>query len=736
LIIIDGLDEISQRSAYETIQRRLRAVFEMELEHTRDNARRFIISCRMDDDIGVFSVVDAIQLQGLGSERERERFCTNLIWNAKLSRNTQAAVKAALSTGARALTSSDVFRRNPYFLTLLIEYYTARDQRPIDPQIDFARLMEDYIAREADRGHAGASSAARITDPRAMSMRRQLRAQLEPIATLTLQQVAYTMTTSRRVDALYGKANLDGMFVSAFLEANHRASSSEDPSTLWGTIARFVELLSSNREFSSEEKANLTYDGFLHESDVESISAAFALAKSTDNFISNEVVMKSLGTIPHREDVEDITWYEKLGLEISKAFNNLPIDRTPQNVVAVLLFARGIAAAHALRLLYIEALDSESPGDGMTVRFRHRRLAEYFAAGYYRARWDEIALTEDSPWLTPVLYLVCAIEGEDASAFHFLVSLVGSLPERERFIWRARMFAAVEAAAFASRGSRQIELVDELVRMLVASLEDLAERHAEHLTPDTVTRISVIQALDFLGRLHAAATPLPKSTLDILEQAEIPQSSTYLVSSGKAVRALELLTGRWRSAKFRSVSLGKSLVAPEVIITSVRDVFASKLGLEWAASVLLVITGEVLLAIGIWLTTQWALSHVSIDLIGENDPLQSTPVWLATLVVINRLRTWISSPISASQMMARPMKFAFRLLAWCSRLAVRCFTALWRAPKIVSAILRDAVTQIGRQGPATIALLFEYFVGMFVRFRSAATRAPRRHVHQDTKRHY
>ena len=213
LFIVDGLDEIAQRSAYETIQRNLKTLITKELQQERKRVRRFILSCRIDDDIGIFGDARTLTLIGLQTERARQNFCDNLIKKEALTPSERTALRLALRDGSRSISPVDIFRRNPYFLSLLLKFYREQKPEDVGRVIDFEFLIEDYIKREVERPHAYQGRQF------ARQERRTLRLALEPCASVTLAYLAYHMTNSTAEGALYGKFDLNEALVDGFVRA-------------------------------------------------------------------------------------------------------------------------------------------------------------------------------------------------------------------------------------------------------------------------------------------------------------------------------------------------------------------------------------------------------------------------------------------------------------------------------------------------------------------------------------
>ena len=85
LIIFDGLDEIAQRSAYEEIQKKLSDIILADLEHNQKVTHRYILSCRIDEDLEIFPNAYSVYLKGL-NEKQSEMFCHKLIENLGLGK--------------------------------------------------------------------------------------------------------------------------------------------------------------------------------------------------------------------------------------------------------------------------------------------------------------------------------------------------------------------------------------------------------------------------------------------------------------------------------------------------------------------------------------------------------------------------------------------------------------------------------------------------------------------------
>jgi len=332
-----------------------------------------------------------INLKGLASESQRIKFCRKIADSAGLAEVQKELLLDVLSKNSRYLNSSDIFRRNPYFLSLLIEYFENRKSKGVGAQLDFNYLMSQYIEREAERSYAKRPNSTLSGQAEAPS---KFRRALEPSAKIALQFFSYHMTQSRDEDALYNRTHVSTAVIDAFIQEGLRDVAEGTPG-VWSEAKDLLEGLCADGSGDSDRLRDLIARDILDENDIRIL---IILAQRTD-LDPESLVRDALGRIVTEVRGEEAEWYDEFIRSMAKIAHPALL-RSKFDRLGALLFIRGFAAAHALRLVYV-TLDNEEP----SAQFRHRRLAEYFAACYYVVRWNEGAAFDGSPWLTPVLNL-------------------------------------------------------------------------------------------------------------------------------------------------------------------------------------------------------------------------------------------------------------------------------------------------------------------------------------------
>jgi len=585
LIVIDGLDEIAQRSVYEKMQWQLRHIIQAELAGERRRSRKFILSCRLDDNIGAFGEGDSIVLKGLHTERERKAFCANLIRSHELSPVKRRAVSIALSRNSSSLASVDIFRRNPYFLSLLLIYYKDIEPEAIDRSIDFDVLINAYIGREIQRAHAHAAGK-----PGGGWVRRS---SLERCANIFLQYLAYHMMSLDQDDALYGQGPISSELIDGFVSAT-QSPGAERMSGVWPATIAFLDRLAEQRPLEKSELTSQFSLGHLDETDLLVLDQ---LGVADDD--PETLVMNAFSVIALEGRVEAHAWYLELAREIVDA------GRTsfghPRTRIAALLLARGLVAAQVLRLVSVE-----NGKDGPTVKFRHRRLAEYYAASYFRDRWETLQPLDDSPWMTPVLNLVAAIEGERCCAMAWFLGRLERDTRKPVFAWRSDVTSAAEVAAFAHRGKPFFGLITRLVEQLIDQLARVRsagadpERRAPARRRDLATERTIINAVDFIAGLDVGPlTPGSFRSMGGFFARERKEPSHLLLYSGRIAKAVSSLAGKQTPWRFHLSSIWKALRDPNVIIGEPREAIENGLGLEWVLCLLYVLLMELAVTAGI-----------------------------------------------------------------------------------------------------------------------------------------
>ena len=694
LIIIDGLDEIAQRSIYEEMQWQLRHMIDAELESERRRSRRFILSCRLDDNIGTFGKAQSVVLRGISTAKQQRALCANLIHAHELSPVQRSAVEAALGGTSGHLASVDVFRRNPYFLTVLINYHKKRRGEDVGRTLDFDLLIKDYIAREAERSHATAIAGTGLSLPR----RDDLREALEGCATIFLQYLAYHMTTLEQEDALYGQAPISAALIEGFVGAAQQPCGAE-ASGVWTATRALLERLADKRPLDAAELNAQRATG-LDQNDLRLFDQLSLLDRPAD-----ESVMQAFSVIALEGRLESLAWYKALANHIA-AVGGATLDH-PDTRMAGLLMARGLAAAHVLRLIYVEKGEH-----GPTVRFRHRRLAEYYAASYFRDRWDELQPIPNSPWLKPVLDLVAAIEGERCHSMAWFLERLDRIEGKPVFAWRADVTAAAEVAAFAHHGPNFSALAGRLVRKLLAMLAEVRPAGTVRgdrggaLPRDPVTERTLINALDFVAGLDLGSVQsLKGKTFRSFYLREAKEPSYLLLYSGRAATAVSRLARRPIPWWFSIVCIVKALREPNVLIDQPSEAFESGLAIPWAATLLWMLLVEAALVVVVgWASYQLVLRADSGVGSASGLPLP----WIVTLAFVViwiawRSLQWRRSPTRAALLARLPIGV---LLYGTAGLLTLLAAAVWGALKTPEVLIRGGWTvarntvSAVRRGPA------------------------------------
>ena len=474
LVFVDGLDEIAQRSAYEVIQRQLAAFVRSDLAAVSPRQiRRYLLSCRVDEGLKLFPGAANLLLRGL-TDAQRERFCEALVDREIPDRRARAAMEEAL--GSRRLSPTHVFRRNPYFLSLLVRHLREDEDRVRDQQIDFDFLMRKYLEREAVRPHAGLGAQKDLN----VEERRRLFDELERISRPVLQFLAFRSAASASARALYDEVTVDTDLLSALFQTLDGAGEGE--AGMWAVLRRLAGRAVEGGELTASDLDRLGLLRDLHENDVRVLVEQ--VAKARRDGLSAEIVLGALGSLPYRRILEPDRWYVDLANRLADLY---PRAVDPTLCFAVLLFARSLGAAHVLRVLYVEL----RPG-ATTLRFRHRRLAEYYAACYLQVGWPIlVGGLGRSPWLGPVFNLTCALEGPSCKTLQWLVQGAQSTPREPAYAWRYAVEAAVEASFFAHPGPAYREAVKALSEMVQSRLG----------ATDAVTEMVLLRSLVLLAEL-------------------------------------------------------------------------------------------------------------------------------------------------------------------------------------------------------------------------------------------
>jgi len=556
LVIIDGLDEIAQRSAYEAIQRKLVSMILQDLKDDGFRVHRYVLSCRVDEDLELFHSANSLFLRGL-TDKEREKFCRALIGAKALDKQAKASLEEALQSSR--LTPTHVFRRNPYFLSLLIRHVSEDQDRVRDRTIDFDLLMRKYLEREANRPYAPLEGK----DREGNANRGEIFREMEGVSRACLQYIAFRSASSAR--ALYDEAPIEENLIWGF--TNTLLSTSESSKgSLWNTLHRFVDFCLSPSETGNLSAESVHEHGFtehLHENDIRLLYSLADQLKDRKK-LDIHLLKDALGTIPYRGNLEPPAWYHKLSINFQLIVERLGPESSPRQALVALLFFRSIAAAHVLRILNV-TINPIS----ISIRFRHRRLAEYYSACYIRDRWSDLQGSLDfSPWLGPVLNLTCALEGSPCLALRWLIDRIPPTPTEPYFEWRYSVEAAVEASFFAQPGPPYTGALKSLLDKVVGAL---VKRPVQPETTqlDAVTQIVLLRVLEQIGLLKStlpSAIVLDDRARDLFYQYESTISTEWIAPLLPARLAVRSLSGQPHPLVNQLRTLWKAIQQPSAVL--------------------------------------------------------------------------------------------------------------------------------------------------------------------------
>jgi hypothetical protein len=491
LVIVDGLDEIPQRSAYEDTQRALARLIEADLSKGGACVHRYILSCRIDEDLELFPKSPSLRLTGL-NEGQRKELCQALAKQHGVGPELLEAMTDALSS--TRLAPSHVFRRNPYFLSLLLGHLREDQDRVRSSVLGFDDLMRRYLERESSRPFASAGNK----DHGRVEQRRALFGDLAPVSQPALQSIAFNSVTVAAVGALYDEAPIDDTMLRRFCVDVPPGNDAVQVASLWESVAILVSQLTTLSGSADDVRRRLYGSGvplFFREADLGLLIEAAPQAKR--HLLAPVVGWTVLGSIPYSAALEGEDWYRRFSGHVTALLSTRTIR--PEDRLAGLLFLRGLAAAHALRIVYVNL-----KGGAAFVRFRHRRLAEYFAACYCRDRWEEVkSYLVFTPWLSPVLNLACALEKQSCGILAWLVDQADHEATSPIFRWRHALEAAVEACAFAHPGPTYAEQIARLCRRITYTLaqDSFAQGREAALPGSAVIRIVLLRMLEQLAGL-------------------------------------------------------------------------------------------------------------------------------------------------------------------------------------------------------------------------------------------
>jgi len=642
LVLFDGLDEIPQRSAYEKIQQRLVGLILKDVSSGRQAVHRFVLSCRTDEDLELLRDAPKVTLRGLANDNDRTRFYQALINQASVSSPVRRTIEDALHS--RRLAPDHVFRRNPYFLALLVAHLRNNLDWAVQDTLDFDFLMRKYLERESLRPAAALNSSSVDRLP----SRRDLFNELESVARLSLQVLAFRCASSANGAGLYDVIEIDTETIRAFLAEVNQDTGNPDEYTCWSGVSNVLADLTSHMEVSLETFQKMVRSGYLQENDLRLLSELARRCRETG--ANENLIFESFGLLPYWHLSEDDPWYRILARKIYTAAR--PLTLTPRYALALLLFARGLAAAHALRILTV------THNEILSVRFRHRRLAEYYAACFMRDKWSHLDRPSFTPWLAPVLNLTCAIEGPRCLALRWLVDRVPSVPSEPRYEWRYSVESAVEAAFFAQPGYEYKECIVDLLTLIIATLHShgLHSMIADRNKCDVVTELALVRAVNALSRLAdvTGRLQMPTRSIEQFRSYQARQPAEWITEFAIASRGLETLTGEREPLISRLKTLLKLMQHPSAALGS-KTWRQSGTRSSYFGVVISTVTGEIL-TISLLIALASIIVRYGLHFFfrgtlqqsGLNARLAFLPLALAVPVILMRISAWSHSGYRAA----------------------------------------------------------------------------------------
>ncbi len=634
LIIIDGLDEIAQRSAYTEIQSELKKLILSDIFTSGGRVRRFIMSCRTHDDLGMHPKSPSISLRGLANQDERERFCESLVRARVTSKVGRSRIEKMLRAESAQLSSSDLFRRNPYFLSLLVDFLSDSEVTNFQSKLDFRFIMNEFLKRESNRYFKTTASLSNA------DTQGEIYRQLNRLASIFCSYLAYSMSASNEGGALYNSSRISEKMISGFGTAIPK-STEQLPSGHWKSLGELLEELSKNQRLSEVQIREFSAKGGLYENDIRLLAD---LARDITSSPS-DAIFAAFGQIALEGRLEKENWFRALASQIAI---EIPFSTLQsRDRLAVQLFARGLVAAHALRLVYIDQI-----GGLLHVRFRHRRLAEYFAACYFTDRWEEFERLNNSPWLAPVLNLVAAIEGDKCRAFSLLANrVVADVPDRA-FEWRSSVTDAAESAAFTHKGPKYREVLQSFVSALINATYKLSLEGAQkdRKKRDLASQFSAINAIGFVGELDSGRIALSKDEVKNSYQLLRRLPAPFVTHTVRAAFAINRLTTKKIPIEFRFDTVVALLGYPSALVNEFRSARRYGFVLEWCVAALAFIIAETIaysffcavIAAAVTLTTDQSSTHNFFDNF-KILALPSLAFWF-----VYRLLSWRRSATSAN----------------------------------------------------------------------------------------
>lgn len=631
VVIIDGLDEIAQRSAYETIQRELYSFITADIEQNRGHTHRYVTSCRIDEDLRVYPSAESVYLAQL-SDTRREEFCKAMIERSDIRSDKKEVVRELLESSRVA--PSHVFRRNPYFLSLLLRHYAplagAANEVVNEASLTFSQLMDSYLERESQRPHRLARAAkANVTK---LDLRKVF-VDFQALSSLSLQYYAFRSCSAQALTALYDVIKLDRASVLDFTEA----FTSMDPASLpsdeeqqsdWTRMARFILGL-LNPRIDNEQLVNRS--SFPSENERRILAGMIDDCRKNGS-ISAEYLYRGLGNIPYFEYIEDEQWYRDFCQTLARTLEG---SWSPAQKILILVLVRSLAAAQILRIIYI---DNKEGKESASVTFRHRRLAEYFAAQYVASRWIEVrSKMSNSPWLTPIRELAAAIEGKRCWVLEWGLQRLHDTPKSPLHIWRFAFEEAADLCAFSHPGPAFDKMLSYLVGYAIALTAD------HDVGQNPTTRLVVLRSINRLLALEEdAEINISSEIVHAYYGCYAVTTNEWILEVARVGRAIESVSKTPPTRSVRRGLLKRVIAHPQGFLGGRREPRVRSLFRIAVGSVIL---GE-LVMLGLVLLGLWSIGEIA-EVPSRSYMFASVPVLLT--IIVMRALSWFNSPTQAAR---------------------------------------------------------------------------------------
>jgi Cdc6-like AAA superfamily ATPase len=690
IVLIDGLDEIAQRSAYEVIQRKLSAFIQQDL--TTLSARRvhrYLLSCRVDEDLKLFPGAASLFLRGL-SERQRDRFCQTLIDRQGLDRRTRIALEEVLKS--KRVSPTHVFRRNPYFLALLLRHLREDEERVREQTLNFDFLMRRFLEREVVRPHAAADEKGDLP----VAARRLLFDEFECVSRPILQFLAFRSAAAGSTPTLYDEITIGAGLLSDFQAAV--GSSQENEAGLWASLRLLKDRALDGAKLADEELVRLDLSRHFRENDVRTLLSQ--MGSFGQSGLTKQVILGTLGALPYQQVIEQPDWYAELAARLAK-LDGGPVS--PSLAFSTLLFTRSLGAAHVLRVLNVTLTN-----EAITLRFRHRRLAEYYAACFLRERWPSLARKLPfSPWLSPVFNLSCALDGPHCQTFHWLIDKVINSPRVPAFSWRYVVEAAVESSFFAHPGVEFRRAVERLAGEVTLTLSRSTQGAL-----DAVSELILLRALQQLAELKQVLGDGVLLTETQVADFYVYQSSRpaeWIAPILPARIAVQSLANYHPSLANKLKLVGRLVQQPSSVLFSGFPAPVNGLLPERLTVLAAVLTGEAAVASLPTLLIVGSFYALAIKISADSEAIFQAAKGLAAVVlgsmILLRLLAWQRSPTKAAAASSVLWRLPSLIRRWTSR-------GSNQRPDWLGSVFRSTTTWFASLAIAASAIAFAYYLAL------------------------